>query len=65
MEAPLEHLTFDHRKTPELMDPSNVYTYDSYSGLEYMGFTNSPTAIGNIGRKCFPSDPPAVSRPDQ
>ena len=56
MEAPLEHLTFENRKTPELMDPSSVYTYDSYSGLEYMGFPNSPSAIGTIGREflfCF------------
>ena len=62
MEAPLEHLTFEHRKTPELMDPSSVYTYDSYSGLEYMGFPNSPTAIGAIGRKffLFASDPASV-----
>lgn len=53
MEAPLEHLTFEHRKTPELMD--NAYTYDPYSGLEYMGFPNSPSAIGSISRKCFRS----------
>jgi len=53
MEAPLEHLTFEHRKTPELMDPSSVYAYDSYSGLEYMGFPNSPATIGSIGRMLF------------
>ena len=58
MEAPLEHLTFENRKTPELMDPSNVYTYSSYAGLEYMGFPDSPTAIGTISRKfLFASDP--------
>ena len=55
MEASLDHLTFEPRKTPELMDPSSVYTYDSYSGLEYMGFPNSPAAIGSIGRQ-FASD---------
>jgi hypothetical protein len=63
MEAPLEHLTFEHRKTPELMDPSNVYTYDSYSGLEYMGFTNSPTAIGNIGLAAYDPSPRLGSMP--
>ena len=31
----LKHFTFEHRKIPESMDPSNVYTYDSYSSLEY------------------------------
>ena len=55
MEASLEHLTFEPCKTPELMDPSSVYTYDSYSGLEYMGFPNSPAAIGSIGRQYFVS----------
>ena len=53
MEAPLEHFTFEHRKIPESMDPSNVYTYDSYSGLECMGFLNSPTAIGTIVTSFF------------
>ena len=32
MEASLEHLTFKPRKTPESMDWSSIYTYDSYSG---------------------------------
>lgn len=62
MEAPLEHLTFENRKTPELMDPSSVYTYDSYSGLEYMGFPNSPTAIGTIGREFLFASGPAFAR---
>ena len=65
MEAPLEHLTFEPRKTPELMDPSSVYTYDSYSGLDYMGFPNSPSAIGSISRKLhLASDPVSVTPPD-
>ena len=48
-------LTFEPCKTPELMDPSSVYAYDSYSNLEYMGFPNSPAAIGSIGRQYFVS----------
>jgi hypothetical protein len=63
MEAPLEHLTFEHRKTPELMDPSSVYAYDSYSGLEYMGFPNSPSAIGNIGLATYVPSPRLGSMP--
>jgi len=59
MEGPLEHLSFEHRKTPELMD--NAYTYDPYSGLEYMGFPNSPSAIGSISREfaSVPSSDPS------
>ena len=58
MEAPLKHLNFKHRKTPELTDPSNIYTYDSHPSIEYTDLTNSPTAIGNLGHKCFPPIPP-------
>ena len=69
MEAPLEHLTSEHRKTPELMDPSGTTRsydpphYDPYTGLEYLSFPNSPTAIVDaIGRKffLFASDPASV-----
>jgi len=63
MEAPLDHLTFEPRKTPELMDPSSVYTYDSYSGLEYMGFPNSPTAIGSISLANYIPSPRVGSMP--
>ena len=56
MEASLERLTLESHKTPELMDPSSIYTYDSCSGLEYMCFLNSPVVnIGSIGRQ-FASD---------
>jgi hypothetical protein len=63
MEAPLEHLTFEPRKTPELMDPSSVYTYDSYSGLEYMGFPSSPSAIGSISLATYIPSPRVGSMP--
>ena len=65
METPLEHLTFEPRKTPELMDPSSVYTYDSYSGLEYMGFPDSPSTVGSLVVSFgFAPDPASVPVPD-
>ena len=42
MEAPLEHLTFDHHKTPGLEAPPNVYTYDSYNSHEYTDVHKPP-----------------------
>ena len=58
--TPLEHLTFNYCKIPESMDTSSVYTYGSYGGLEWMGFTDSPITIGNIGCKSFPPIYPPI-----
>ena len=40
-----------HRPLNKFMEPSTVCTYDSHSGVEYVGFPSSPAAIGTISRK--------------
>ena len=54
-QATIDHLPFEPHKTPEFMGPSSVCTYDSYSGVEYVGFPSSPAAIGTISRQFTPN----------
>ena len=40
-----------HRPLNKSMEPSIVCAYESHSGVEYVGFPNSPAAIGTISGK--------------
>jgi len=57
MEAPLEHLSFDHRKTPDLIDSTGNYSYDPFSGLDYLPYPHSPNAIGSMGLSSYVASP--------
>jgi hypothetical protein len=63
MEAPLEHLSFDHRKTPDLIDATGNYTYDHFSGLDYLSYPHSPNAIGSMGLSTYVGSPRLGSMP--
>ena len=53
-----------HRPSNKFMEPSIVCAYDSHSGVEYVGFPNSPAAIGTISRK-FASNVASILAPDR
>jgi len=63
MEAPLEHLSFDHRKSPDLIDANGSYTYDPFSGIDYMPYPHSPNAIGSMGLSTYVPSPRLGSMP--